>query len=62
MVCTGVNLIVNESLHMNEGDVQEVCVTVDNHEQSRERSIPLKVVSHGLINGMKPILYTYRYM
>ena len=47
---------------MNEGDVQEVCVTVDNHEQSRERSIPLKVVSDGLISGMKQTSYMYTHV
>ena len=50
----GVNLRVNGSVNLTEGEVGGICVTVDNHEQSRERVIPISVssVSNSATIGM----------
>ena len=36
-LCTGVNLRLNESVLITEGGMQNICVTVSDHEQSHER-------------------------
>lgn len=41
--CTGVNLRVNESVNITEGEIQKICVLVENHQVSRERVIPISV-------------------
>ena len=39
------NLRVNGSVNLTEGEVGEICVTVDDHERSRERVIPISISS-----------------
>ena len=61
--CTGVNLTVNESVNIAEGEVQKICVLVENYQVSRERLIPISVsiVTKSVTSGMffcSPILLT----
>lgn len=51
---TGVNLTLNESVFLTEGKTQNICVAVDNYEQSRERNIPisLSVTLNSVTSGM----------
>ena len=45
---------VNKSVNLMEGGMQEICLTVRDHHQSRERVIPISiaVVSNGVTSGM----------
>ena len=52
---------VNESVLISEGIMQVICLEVDDHEQSRERDVPvsLKVLPNSATIGMCPLhLYT----
>ena len=52
--CTGVSLRVNQSVNIAEGEIQKICVLVENHQVSRERVIPISVslVTKSVTSGM----------
>lgn len=52
--CTGVSLRVNQSVNIAEGEIQIICVLVENHQVSRERVIPISVslVTKSITSGM----------
>ena len=47
------NLRLNESIFLTEGEIKEICVTVGNDEQLRERDIPisLSVMVNNITSG-----------
>ena len=52
--CTGVSLRVNQSVNIAEGEIQKICVLVENQQVSRERDIPISVslVTKSVTSGM----------
>ena len=55
VICTGVNLTVTETIDLTEGEMSQLCVSVDEGQLARERDIYLdfSVMVGNMYTGVK---------